>query len=158
MAQKFTSVAFLPPFIDTYREMPCLWKVKSKAYSNRLLCDEAMKKLIELCKTVCVNANENYVKNKIANLRTVFQKELNKMENSKKSGAGTDDVYVPWLWYFQNLMFLTDSDMPRESQCTLLPGPSDEPSCSPLSEFEVLETQLQESEATPEKSTHNPCL
>ncbi|XP_077304740.1 islet cell autoantigen 1-like protein isoform X2 [Lithobates pipiens] len=30
MADKFTSPSFLPQFIDQYRQMPCLWRVKSK--------------------------------------------------------------------------------------------------------------------------------
>jgi len=32
-----------------------------------------------------------------------------------KSGAGTDDIYKPNLWYFDSLMFLKDHEMPRSS-------------------------------------------
>ncbi|MPC82559.1 hypothetical protein E2C01_077232 [Portunus trituberculatus] len=51
---------------------------------------------------------------KINNLRTTYRKELKKVQASKKSGAGAYDVYVPKLWYFENLAFLHDQETPRE--------------------------------------------
>lgn len=79
----FTSPDFLPQFIDKYRELSCLWDVKSRDYSNRYKRDEAVKELKELCKAVCVEPMEYYVKNKIANLRTVFKKEYKKYKPPK---------------------------------------------------------------------------
>ncbi|XP_073450203.1 uncharacterized protein [Aquarana catesbeiana] len=139
MADKFTSPDFLPYFIDMYRDMPCLWKVKSKEYSNRSKRDEAYKQLAELCTAVYAKADEKYVKGKIANLRTVFKKELHKIEASKKAGAGADDVYVPRLWYFESLRFLDDQDVPRNSVCTLQPTTSDSSSMSPELDMDVQE-------------------
>ncbi|CAJ0946105.1 unnamed protein product [Ranitomeya imitator] len=56
------------------------------------------------------------VRKKIQALRTVYKKELNKVEKSKKSGAGADDVYVPKLWYFDLLAFTRDQEIPRPAQ------------------------------------------
>lgn len=123
MPDKFTSPDFLPQFIDMYRQLPCLWKVTSKEYSNRDKKHEALCKLAELCKAVCPNPTVDYVRNKISNIRTVFKKELNKVRESQKSGAGTDEIYIPRLWYYESLRFLTDQVDARASLCTL-PGTS----------------------------------
>lgn len=149
MADKFTSPSFLPQFIEQYRQMPCLWKIKSKEYSNRLLKNEALGKLLELCQTITPNADLNYVRNKISNLRTVFKKELNKIRDSERSGAAADDIYVPRLWYFESLRFLTD-------QCDCRPSLSTLPSTSTeaLSPGQVGEEQdeLEPSQLTQEPS------
>lgn len=59
------------------------------------------------------------MRNKISNLRTVFKKELNKIRDSERSGAAADDIYVPRLWYFESLRFLTDQCDCRPSLSTL---------------------------------------
>ncbi|PIO14556.1 hypothetical protein AB205_0124800 [Aquarana catesbeiana] len=59
------------------------------------------------------------VTKKIANLRTIFKKELNKINESKISGAGADEVYMPCLWYFESLRFLTDQEEARPSVSSL---------------------------------------
>ena len=58
-------------------------------------------------------ATHTTLKNKICNLRTCYRRELKKIAQSEKSGAGADDVYVPSLWYFELLSFLKDDEMPR---------------------------------------------
>lgn len=149
MADKFTSPSFLPQFIDEYRKMPCLWKIKSKEYSNRVLKNDALGKLAELCKTIYPNADANYVRNKISNLRTVFKKELNKIKESERSGAGADDIYVPRLWYFDSLRFLTD-------QCDCRPSLSTLPSTSTSTESESPEGFGEDNEEIP--LTQEPSL
>ncbi|KAL4083623.1 hypothetical protein QTP88_028939 [Uroleucon formosanum] len=54
------------------------------------------------------------VKNKIDSMRGCFRKELKKIKDSQRSGAGEEDVYIPHLWYFKNLMFLKDQETPRD--------------------------------------------
>ena len=51
-----------------------------------------------------VSAEE--MKKKLHSLRTSFGKELNKMEKSRKSGSGTDDVYRPTYEFYEELKFL----------------------------------------------------
>lgn len=52
---------------------------------------------------------------KINSLRTCFRKEYRKVLASEPTGTGTDDVYVPTLWYYDLLLFLVDQDEPRPS-------------------------------------------
>ena len=53
---------------------------------------------------------------KIQNLRGCFRKEMRKVESSKTTGSGSDDIYEPNLWYFNLLLFTKDQEMPSNSQ------------------------------------------
>lgn len=75
--------------------------------------------MAELCTAVYVKADVTYVKGKIANLRTVLKKELNKIYESKRSGAGADEICITRLWYFDSLHFLIDQDDARPSVYSL---------------------------------------
>ncbi|XP_069837156.1 uncharacterized protein [Dendropsophus ebraccatus] len=110
---------FTREFIESYQALPCLWRVKSKEYSNRQLKGEAFGKLIELCRKYVPTADLKYVKQKIQNLRTVYKKELNKVEASKRSGAAADEIYQPRLWYYDMLSFTNDHEHSRDSSSTL---------------------------------------
>ncbi|KAG7163818.1 putative Alcohol dehydrogenase transcription factor Myb/SANT-like-containing protein 31 [Homarus americanus] len=55
------------------------------------------------------------VKRKIESLRNQHRRELRKMQEEKKSGAGTEDIYIPTLWCFDALHFLIDGDTIRQS-------------------------------------------
>lgn len=112
--KEFMKPSFLKRFIKVYRSFPCLWKIACDEYSNPVIKANAYENLIELCKEVNPNANVDWVKHRIKNLRTVFRKEMKKIETSKKSGAGTD-VYKPTLWYFNLLLFSADQELPRQS-------------------------------------------
>ncbi|GBN38065.1 hypothetical protein AVEN_208400-1 [Araneus ventricosus] len=67
-----------------------------------------MDQLIELFKTKDINANKDLVQKKISSLRGAYRKESNKVKASMKSGAGTDEVHTPKLWYYDMLSFLAD--------------------------------------------------
>ncbi|KAK8393608.1 hypothetical protein O3P69_006728 [Scylla paramamosain] len=45
--------------------------------------------------------------------------------NSVKSGAGSDDVYKPSLWYFDELAFLRDQELQQEGVSSLDDGEQD---------------------------------
>ncbi|CAG4952199.1 unnamed protein product [Colias eurytheme] len=74
----------------------------------------AVKKMINLLKICRRNITEDKVKNKINILRTSFKRENNKVKKTMLSGSGTDDLYVPTLWYYKELEFLQDQ-MEEES-------------------------------------------
>ncbi|KAL4126231.1 hypothetical protein QTP88_010457 [Uroleucon formosanum] len=74
--------------------------------------------LIEKLKPLEPDAVRDRVVKKISNLRSTFPKELKKVNDSKRSSAGSDDVYVPSLWYFYELMFLVDQETPDTSEST----------------------------------------
>ncbi|XP_069601850.1 uncharacterized protein [Ranitomeya imitator] len=112
-------VEFIRDFIEIYQSFPCLWKIKSPEYCNREKRREGYLKLIELYNRHAPEeaANEAVIKKKIQALRTVWRKELNKVLQTTRSGASTEDVYVPKLWYFEHLNFLRDQEVPRTSTC-----------------------------------------
>ncbi|CAJ0929772.1 unnamed protein product [Ranitomeya imitator] len=111
----YNSEEFVRELIEMYRSLPCLWQIKSAEYSNRNKKREAYGKLVALFKqhNPCEKVDESVVRKKIQGLRTVYKKELNKVVKSMKSGAATDEVYVPSLWYYDLLGFTRDQELPR---------------------------------------------
>ncbi|KAL4705387.1 hypothetical protein ACJJTC_002410 [Scirpophaga incertulas] len=80
---------------------------------------EQLQELVEKYKAIDPNANREIVVKKINNLRTTYKKEINKIKKSCKSGAGTDEIYTPRLWYFELLSFLYDQEVPRPSKSNI---------------------------------------
>ncbi|XP_068082632.1 uncharacterized protein [Anabrus simplex] len=68
----------------------------------------------EALKEIRPSTTNGDIINKMKSLRTTFVAELNKVNNSKTSGAGMDEVYKPSIWYFEKLMFLKDYVQPRK--------------------------------------------
>jgi len=52
-------------------------------------------------------------------LRSNYRRELKKVIVSKKSGASTDDIYLPSVWYFEELEFLGDHDIQISGTSTM---------------------------------------
>ncbi|XP_026481177.1 uncharacterized protein LOC113387989 [Ctenocephalides felis] len=101
-------------FIEIYRNEPCLWQVKSAAYHDKNFKNSAYDKLVEQYKYIEPSANRNLIVKKINSLHTNYKKENKKIDESKRSGAGTSEVYEPKLWYFKHLTFLDDDhSVPR---------------------------------------------
>ncbi|XP_069598814.1 uncharacterized protein [Ranitomeya imitator] len=151
---------FVRALIDMYRSLPCLWKIKSADYSNRNMKRAAYEKLVALHKEhhPTESVDETIVRKKIQALRTVFKKELNKVEKSKKSGAGADDMYVLKLWYFDLLAFTRDQEIPRPAQTvTSLCAPSAEESPDEHVPPEQLDT-LEGTDSDTPHSSSSPCV
>lgn len=55
------------------------------------------------------------MKKKFNTLRTNFRKELRKIGQSEKSGAGKDDIYDSSLWFNDAMLFLRDQEIPSSS-------------------------------------------
>ena len=70
-----------------------------KLYLNRNKKSEAYAHLVFECKKRFPDANRDFVVEKIQSLRGSFRKELKKVNASKRSGASTDAVHIPSLWY-----------------------------------------------------------
>ncbi|XP_068229789.1 uncharacterized protein [Palaemon carinicauda] len=99
-------------FIDTYRSLPAIWKVKSEEYKDKNKRNKAWEVLLNNLKEIVSNATLDDLKKKITNIRTCYRRELKKKEKSEKSGAGGDDMYEPSLWYFDLLHdFLGDQEI-----------------------------------------------
>lgn len=102
-------------FLNTYQNYPCLWKVKSTEYMDKNKKEDGYKVLVEILKEINPDANVDIVKKKLNSMRSCFRKEFKKVQESKSSGTGSENVYTPTLWYFDLLMFLKDQEMPRPS-------------------------------------------
>ncbi|XP_047492143.1 uncharacterized protein LOC125041327 [Penaeus chinensis] len=111
------SRAFVEDFIDLYRDHECLWKMKSRSYSDRNMKRQAYEKLAGKLREVDPSADREAVVKKINNLRSAYRKELKKVVDSKRSGG--DSAYSPKLWYFHLLSFLLDQENPRVATSNL---------------------------------------
>lgn len=109
----------LEEFIQIYQSEPCLWRIKSKEYHDKAKRDAAYNKLLEKYKLIDPNADRDVVVKKINTLRTNYRREKKKFEESYRSGSGTDQIYVPTLWYYHLFHFLSDQDTPRSSSSNL---------------------------------------
>lgn len=110
---------FTQQFIDLYETLPELWNPKNLAYIDKNKRNQALDKLLNICKKVNKNATREDVRKKINTLRSNYKKEMNKIIASKSSGARPEDVYKPTSWTFYALKFLhntetTDSDCGNE--------------------------------------------
>ncbi|CAK1601696.1 unnamed protein product [Parnassius mnemosyne] len=114
-----TQRLWLAEFIELYRNEPCLWQNKSKEYHDRERKSAAYKVLLEKIKEIDSTATIDTVKSKINTLRCTFKKEVLKVKSSQRSGSGKDDIYIPKLWYYDLLQFLTDQEVPRSSRSNI---------------------------------------
>lgn len=101
-------------FIRLYREYECLWNSSSSLYKNKIARDNAYIKIQEGMNDMTVKD----IKNKIKGLRSTYHQEVNKIKSSKRSGAGTNDVYKPSLSWFEEMEFLNDTLEYRKSNST----------------------------------------
>jgi len=105
----------LRDFISKYKDLKCLWNIQCKDYSNRDKKKDAYSELLVVYKLIKPEASIDDVKKKINTLRSNFRKELKKIHDSKRSGAGADDIYQPSSWLFEELSFLADLEKPVDS-------------------------------------------
>jgi len=59
------------------------------------------------------------IKKKIASLRTQYSKQINKIKKSKSSGVGTDDIFKPTWWLFEELSFLAPHVVSRKGESSI---------------------------------------
>lgn len=107
-------------FIAEYRNLPELWNTNCPKYSNRNAKSLAYEKLLQLFNKYDATATRESVVKKMNSLRTNFRKELKKVNDSKRSGVATENVYIPTLWYFNDLLFLTDQETPDSTRSTIV--------------------------------------
>ena len=115
----FWSKALTSTLIGLYRKNPCLWNVKLNSYKNRDKRITALMAIAAEMREHGTSVTTDDIKKKIDTLRNQFRRESKKVKHSQKSGAGSEDIYVPKLWCFYDLIFLHDSDSPRPSLSNL---------------------------------------
>ncbi|PNF41956.1 hypothetical protein B7P43_G14648 [Cryptotermes secundus] len=137
---------FLVEFIEEFRGHPCIWKVKSEEYHNREMKENAYLALTEKIKTIDPQAKKETVLKKINNLRSSFRKERKKVLMAKKSGMSSEDLYVPKLWYYKNLLFLVDQEEALDGFSSLV---------SDTEDLEETEQEITQKSASPGISAHS---
>lgn len=78
------SVEFVTQFIALYKELPCLWRLGSKDYTDTRKRKNAYKLLAELMRRFDNEATVDLVKAKINNMRSSYRKERHKVETSQR--------------------------------------------------------------------------
>ena len=106
-------------FIELYRSEPCLWKINSTEYRNRDFKSTAYLKLVTKLKEIEPSSTKKSVVTRINGIRSNYRKELKKIKASMRTGSGTNEVYKPTLWYFNDLNFLDDQETPRNSRSNI---------------------------------------
>ncbi|KAK2578454.1 hypothetical protein KPH14_012018 [Odynerus spinipes] len=99
-------------FFQVYQSLLELWQVKSDVYKNKSKKNKAWETLLLEYKEIDPEDTVEKLKAKLNSIRTNYRQELKKVNDSVRSGAGEDDVYVPSIWYISCLDFLKDQEVP----------------------------------------------
>ena len=97
-------------FLNIYQQYPVLWNIKHKDYCNSKLKDEIFQRLLRELdeKQLLGGMDVKQVKSKIKSIKDVYRQELHKIERSKKSGCGAEEVYSPKLAWFAEASFMAE--------------------------------------------------
>ncbi|KAK7105284.1 hypothetical protein V1264_016688 [Littorina saxatilis] len=107
--------------IELYHGHEALWNAKSKSYRNRDIKDASYRSIqTNFMEKFGVQLTVDTIRKKITNIRTSFVRELTKVNTSRTSGAGADDVYVPSNEHFEQLIFLKPVVTFRKSLTNLI--------------------------------------
>lgn len=105
----------LKEFILMFESLPELWDSTSPSYVNKPKRKAALDKLLNIYKRLKPDCTISDVRKKINSLRSNYRKELKKIILSKRSGAGSEDIYTPKAWTFYCLKFLDRTEQPVDS-------------------------------------------
>lgn len=113
MTDRWTSEQNLK-FMELYKDQTNLWNCLDPNYRNRDLRKASLEHIrVELGLT-----DTNEVTKKIKNLRSTYNQEILKIEKSKKSGSGTDEVYKPSIKWFDSMDYIMKIINLKEKQTT----------------------------------------
>lgn len=109
--------------IVLYESQTLLYNTKSKDYKNKMKRIEA----INLIKNQlqgkyvmeCEHLTYEDINKKIHILRTQYLKEVSSLKKFQQTSGSSADAYVPKLWCFDMLQFVTENDPVTESETNL---------------------------------------
>lgn len=110
-------------FLDVYNNnYELLWNVRHQDYVNKSKRESAMIKLkIELLELGIPVPDLGFLRARIKSIKSTYRTELLKVNESKTSGAGSDEVYEPKLpWYSAADAFMRDVIITRKSTSNLV--------------------------------------
>lgn len=106
-----------PLILNLIKDRQCLWNTKIEEYKSKTARERALKEIVDELNIEEVTVED--VKLKIKTIRTRYSSELAKVNQSTKSGVGSDDIYVPKLFWFKLAdSFLNAVCVPRSSTAT----------------------------------------
>ena len=108
-------------FLEIYEKYDVLWNNEIDEYRRKEPRDRNMVKLVAELNNEGFNVDAEEVRRRIKSIKTTYSEELRKIDKSKKSGAGIDDVYEPKLsWFSQADRFLNNVTASRKSTTNLV--------------------------------------
>ena len=93
--------------IELWEGEECLYDNTIADYSRSDKRAAAINRILTYMKLTRSELTEADIKRSLRHLRTYFQKEKRKIADSKPSGSGTGDVYVPTWKFYKRLEFLS---------------------------------------------------
>nr|CAH7724336.1 unnamed protein product [Callosobruchus chinensis] len=99
--------------LEEYRKWPNLYKIKSVNYKNRNKLRKALEAIYNALKNLKGDVTIGDIQSKFQALKQNAQRERRKCLESHRSGAGTDEIVEPSLWYFKLIEFIFDEDQPQ---------------------------------------------
>lgn len=91
--------------IDTYKHNENLYNPKHKLYYNKQARNKSLDNILQTVRKTKSDVTINDIVKKIQILRTQFGQEVNKIEKSKV--LGDELIYVPKIWWFKSLEFIS---------------------------------------------------
>ena len=111
-------------FLEIYKSYEVLCDVSDKNYFKKNAREHNFRKLFLQLQNAGPEfqfPDEETLKRKIKSIKDCYRIELNKIKRSKKSGAGTNDVYKPKLaWFSKADVFLRNVASGREFSSNLV--------------------------------------
>lgn len=109
-------------FLNVYQQYHLLWNIKDKDYCNTKLKNEIFQRFYnELNENQLIGEMDvKQLKARIKSIKDVYRQELHKIEKSKKSGSGTEEVYSPKLAWFNEANYLSEVLSTRNSKSNLV--------------------------------------
>ncbi|XP_068083489.1 uncharacterized protein [Anabrus simplex] len=101
--------------INDIIERPCLWDVSSKEYRDKTKKADSFQEL-----EIMYNCSRECIEKKLASLRSQYSRELQKVQKSRKSWAGADEVYTSKWFAFEAMSRMRGGNVPTKTRTNLL--------------------------------------
>lgn len=87
--------------LHEYQERRVLWDWNAKGYRDRVRRKRAIQELADI-----LSCNILEIEKKITNLKCQYSREVHKIQNSRDTATGPDDIYVSKWFAFKAMQFL----------------------------------------------------